>query len=383
MKNYLSIFLLAFCGCFFISQPSFGQVKSTTLSIQQSPISGLTFSSQDGINCIIQSTYSEPLNMYLTVQISSEKGFPVMMGQTNRFQVLPGLNKIDKSTVTLSDIKYINRDYGNYEQTNGSLPSGGYTVCISLKCGDESCFKQTNLWEHSDGEIRSCSESISINPTPLLLASPYDEAELTTHRPNFSWIPPMPIGTDPNLTYRFTLVELKKNQRGESGIRRNRPLFQMEGLSTMNLPFPGELQDLKVGSSYAWQVDALLGKTPVQTSEVWEFTIVEEEEEVFPMPYVRLKRTDDQIYNTLNELKFIYTQNGVSKKLKYHIKTINGNSLNLDLNPMDLKFGENSFKIDLRPFGLEHKKFYVLEIYSDKGEVYSLKFKYHYKKELK
>lgn len=360
-----------------------GFILNAQVSLQQTSNVGLRFASEDGLSCIITSTGASPAHVFLELQIKSERNIGVVQGRTKTFVLNPGVTKLDKHTLSLVTKKYLNRDFGNFEQTNGYLPSGGYSVCLILRCADENC-ETTLFHEVKNGSATSCAETHTINPTPLLLASPFDEAELTNKRPNFSWIPPMPIGSDPSLTYGYTLVELREKQSGESGIRRNRPIYQQHGIPNINLPFPAELADLIVGKTYAWQVDAILGKTPIQTSEVWEFEIVEEEEEVFPMPYVRLKTTDDQSYNALNELKFVFNQEGISKDLHYTILKITGeDDLSLELEPLALKFGENSYKVDLRNLGLTHKDYYILRVTSDKGEKYDLKFRYYFRKELK
>ena len=360
---------------------SYGVQAQISLTPTQS--SNLHFSSSDGFDCVISSSLEQPINVFLEMRITAEKGFEVVYARSEKFVLEQGVARINENILRMESKKYLNKDFGAFEQSNGFLPSANYTICLSLKCADEDCLQKMGLLEGGNIEVIACIDKIAINPTPLLLVSPFDEAELKERRPNFSWIPPMPIGADPNLSYRFTLVELKKKQSGESGIRRNRPIYQIEGLKSINLPFPSELEDLKVGTTYAWQVDAILGKTPIQTSDVWEFEIIKEEEEVFPMPFVRLKLTDDQIYNAVNELKFIYNQEGVSERLHYSINSLDGVPLNLNLEGLELNYGENSLKLDLRTLGLEHKGYYVLNVVSDKGELYSLKFRCYFKKELK
>lgn len=370
MKNSILLFgIIALC-----SLASFGQV-----SISPKLSNNLNFATEDGLSCFITSNLDKPVNVYLEIQINSERGFGVVVAKTENFPLNIGFTTLDRNSIILQQKKYLNRDFGSYEQANGHLPAQGYSVCLALRCVDNDC----NFSEQPNREVTTCFEKIAINPTPLLLASPYDEAELTDKRPNFSWIPPMPIGNDPNLNYRFTLVELREKQSPDAGIMRNRPIFQISGLPTISLPYPGELEDLRVGTTYAWQVVALLGKTPVQASEVWEFEIVEKEEEVFPMPFVRLKRTDDQIYNALNELKFIYNQTGNTNILNYKITTITGTPVVISLPSFALNYGENKYTLDLTPLGLEHKQYYILEVLSDKRVIYLLKFRYCYKKEIK
>jgi len=367
----------------FLTQASAQSRGLSDVILTTDPITQSRLSTTEALSHSVLSMLSEPINVYFEISIRSEKGFDVVLAKSAHTVVQPGANRFNSSNLRLIQKKYRNKDFGMFEERNGYLPTGSYTVCIAMKCADQECLSFTGLYEVKDQQIFDCKESFSINPTPLLLALPLDEAELETKRPNFSWIPPMPIGTDPGISYRFTLIELREKQRAETGIRRNRPIYQQAGLRTINLPYPAELEDLEVGKQYAWQVEAILGETPVQTSEVWEFEIVEEEQEVFPMPYVRLKRTDDEVYNTFSELNFIYTQEGPSKTLDYSITSLSGTGLGLNLPKLDQNFGENFYKIDLTSLGLEHKEYYVLVVKDDKGKVYRLKFRYYFKKAIK
>ncbi|PCJ64355.1 MAG: hypothetical protein COA58_13455 [Bacteroidetes bacterium] len=353
-------------------------VSNAQVSIQLQEFNGINFSSSDAVNCIITSNLEESISVFLEVQIASEKGAVIAMLKTRPFKLNRGVNLYSKQNLQIDQKKYLNRDFGLYEQSNGYLPAASYSYCLSLRCADENCFNIPTEWPIE--KVTGCIDINIINPTPLFLSSPFDEASIDTKRPNFNWIPPMPIGNDPNLTYQFTLVELRERQSGESAIRRNRPMYRSNGLRQINLIFPPELEDLKIETEYAWQVQAFLGKTVIQTSDVWTFSIPEDEDEVLPMPSVLLKKTDNQIYNAVNELKFIYKQEGISKDLKYTITLLDGTDLQLNLNDLSLKFGENAFVVNLKDLNLEHKQYYILKVTTDKREVYRLKFKYFFRK---
>jgi hypothetical protein len=384
MKKHLNLILvtLIFFGGF--SKESKAQSRGLTdVILTTDPIVQSRLSTDAAFSHSVLSMLTEPINVYFEISIRAEKGFEVVAAKSVPTVVSPGANKFNSSNLRLVQKRYLNKDFGTFEERNGYLPTGSYSVCIAMKCADKECLSITGLYEIKDRQIFDCKESFSINPTPLLLASPMDESELETKRPNFSWIPPMPIGTDPGISYRFTLVELREKQRAETGIRRNRPIYQQAGLRAINLPYPPELEDLEVGKQYAWQVEAILGETPVQTSEVWEFEIVEEEQEVFQMPYVRLKLADDQLYKTLNEVKFIYHNYEDQQALYYELYTLSGIKLNVPLPQLEAVQGENPYVIDLRSLGLANGEAYTLKVKSKKGEIYSLNFKYHFKKDIK
>lgn len=371
LSKKISLFLFV---TFFAVSSSFSQIR-----LQSTNHSDVKVSSNDLHNCVITSNYDRSLNVYLEITINSNRGFPVLIGNTENFNLNSGVNQISSATVNIKDKKYFNRDYGSYEQQNGYLPSDNYSVCITLKCADRDCLLNSIIGEQGPKmNITSCNEVAQIIATPLLLVSPFDEAELTEKRPNFSWIAPMPIGSDPNLTYKFSLVELREKQSGESGIRRNRPIYQVSGLKSLLLPFPPELEDLNVDTKYAWQVEAILGKTPIQKSEVWEFTIIEEETKVQPMPFVRLKKKDSDLYRTLNELKFIYDERNRASQLNFNIISANGEPIDVSSLQLLTKRGENKYTIDLTQFNMEHKESYTLIVRDQNGFSYRLKFIYYF-----
>ena len=187
------------------------------------------------------------------------------------------------------------------------------------------------------------------------------------------------LESDPNISYSFKLVQLREKQSAENGISRNRPLYSGSGIVGVNQFFPAEISDLIPGNRYAWQVIAHLGKTPIQSSEVWEFKIPKPEEIIQPMPFVRLKTTDDQVYSALNELKFIYTNEGTSTSLDYAIYTSDNKLVKQKLPELALEYGENSFRINLTDYHLEHKEEYILKVRNVNKEIYILKFKYYFK----
>ena len=363
--------LLAFYAFFFLSSICLADLRITARS-SRPPAE--KFSTNAVWNIIITSTLSQPETIFLEGQISNQDGRPVARVTSNNFIVNPGVTILDENTLSTKFLKYLNADLGRYEVSNGHLPSGNYEYCIVLVCAKNCVGAIGEL----SGESLLCDRVISVNQSPLLLSLPFDEAKLKETRPNFSWIPPMPIGSDPDLTYRFTLVELKQNQSAENGLRRNRPLYQLAGIPMLTLPFPAELEDLKIGQDYGWRVEAMLGKTVVQTSESWEFEIIEEKRIIQPMPFVRLKKEDSDIYTTLNELKFIYNERNRSSQLNYSILAADGERVDVSGLKLSTKRGENKYKIDLTQFVLKPEKNYTLLVRDQTGFEYTLRFVYYF-----
>lgn len=369
--NKRNRYLLIFIALFFTSFSCVADIKITATANR---VAAEQFSSNSIWNIIITSTLSKPETIFLEGEISNQDGRPISRITSNSFVVNPGITVLDESIISTKFLKYLNSDLGKYEVSNGYLPSGNYEYCIILICA-QNC---TGVIGELSGRSILCDQVIATNQSPLLLSLPFDEAKLKETRPNFSWIPPMPIGADPNLTYRFTLVELKQKQSPENGLRRNRPIYQIEGLSIISQPFPAELEDLKAGNKYGWKVDAMLGKTIVQTSESWEFEVIEEKRIIQPMPYVRLKKVESDTYTTLNELKFIYNERNRSSKLNYAIVSSKGEHIDVSGLELSTKRGENKYKVDLTQFVLEPEGNYTLIVQDQTGYEYKLRFVYYF-----
>jgi hypothetical protein len=358
--------------CYFV-----GQMAHAYISLQLTPVNSPSFCSKQGIQSTITSNLDYTISMVAEVTIRTSKGMTVCQYTTEAFDVNQGVNLLNENNTAIRGIKYGNTDYANYENTNGYLPQGAYSICVRLRCVSEVCFKA--LSDINSNQLQKCQTKASINPTPLLLSLPRDNAEIDEVRPNFTWIPPMPVGSDPSLTYTYVLVELRERQRGEAAIRRNRPLHIQENIKGVMLPFPAELDDLERGKRYAWQVTSVLGSTPIQQSEVWEFEIKKEEEVIIAMPFVRLKTTDTRVYNAVNELKVVYNERANKEQLNYTIQSNSGQRMSSNTEiPVPIQFGENSIRIDLKGLGLEHKDYYVLNVRGSDGLLYQLKFRYYF-----
>ena len=248
--------------------------------INPHPVSGFQISSNDILNFdVINSVIGADekgvnVKFRITVKYSEIGGGAILEMTSSNHLIKPGVSNFNISNVNIVSKKFLNPEIANYEIKANSFPVGEYTYCIDVLCQDN--VKQCEKHFIQEQSSTQCSE-FTIRPmTPLLLSLPADEDVLKIKRPNFSWIPPMPLGSDPDISYEMTLVHLNKDQRGEDGIRRNRPIFKRDGIKSTNLTFPTTLEDLEAGEHYAWQVKARLGNIVAGTSEVWEFEIEEE-----------------------------------------------------------------------------------------------------------
>lgn len=260
--------MLSLVCLFFILSSSFAQVV-----VMPHPIVGFQASSKDILNFDILYSSNQPVNVQFEAQLNDASGRNVVRFMSAVHTLKSGSNSFNPTSFNITSTKYFNQDISRIESYTKFLPSGNYSYCIFIRCVDqeEICRKVLN----PENDHSACSDFTVEPTTPLLLNYPDDEAklEITENRPNFNWIPPMPMGSDPNIRYTFTLVKMLDKQTPEDAIRRNRSLYKQSEINGISLMFPNQLEDLEVGAHYAWQVSAQIGKLQIATSEVWEFEI--------------------------------------------------------------------------------------------------------------
>ncbi len=293
-----------------------------------------------------------------------------------------GINNYNISNINIVEKHYAKSDFAQYEAKMRSFPIGSYEYCIDIICVDEL----SKCEEVLESEItrKQCHDFTILPMTPLLLSSPDDEEVIETVRPNFTWIPPMPLGNDPDISYDYTLVKLNEDQRGEDGIRRNRPLYERQGIQAINLVFPSTLEDLERGERYAWQVKARLGDVVAGISEVWEFEVEEENE---PQKYVLLSKTPNAAifdYKDDDVIYFMHKSPYAGTNYTIRIKSTEGeivaDNLSKDLllrqnnDHNETKHtGLNTYQLELKRFNL-NPGIYTLILEDIKSNKFTMKF---------
>lgn len=247
---------------------SFAQVV-----INPHPIVGLQFSSKDILNFDVIYSQSQDLLVKYEASLNDASGRTIAKFYSRIHTLRPGANLYNPTSFQIERSVFFNKEIAGIENTTHSLPQGDYSYCIRLVCADRAELCSDVLGVEQD--YSACADAHVEPASPLLLSFPEDKGILDEKRPNFTWIPPLPIGNDPNITYSIVLVKMRNKQTAEDAIRRNRPLYQKDGIKSVNMMFPSQLNDLEEGEHYAWQVSAHIGNINVATSDVWEFEIKE------------------------------------------------------------------------------------------------------------
>ena len=377
-KNVFSVFGAMLCLVFLgISSWANAQVV-----INPHPIMGFQFGSKDILNFDVIYSPTESVKVQYEANLLDANGQLIVQFISGIHILKTGANSYQPTNFNIQQTRYVNRQIAEAERLTSFVPSGDYTYCISMRCVDDPavCDRTVKL----EVDYSACNDVRSEPVTPLLLSFPEDEANIKNKRPTFTWIPPMPIGNNPNLTYTYKLVKMLQGQSAEDAIRRNRPLFTQSGLRAISLMFPNQLDDLEVGDHYAWQVSAELGELHIATSDVWEFEI--EKEEKVTAAFITKHKIGLEAYTHSIEEPFVlvsnerYTQDNEWKirlkdettnqwqDLSYlHLEKALGKK-NIEINPNDIQDMEagHSYVFELS----DHKgdKFYVRIIFTETNE---------------
>ncbi|MCB9262595.1 MAG: DUF928 domain-containing protein [Flavobacteriales bacterium] len=363
MGKRVSLFF--FATFLFLSQTTKAEVV-----INPHPIAGFQFSSKDMLNFDVVYTKDLPVKVQFSAVLQDAQGKPVVEYVSSTYTLQTGNNAFTPTNFNIAQTRWTNKTIAEVENSTKFLPSGDYSYCIYIRCVDalNTCKEVFN----PELDYSACSEAHAEPITPLLLSFPEDEATIKEKRPNFTWIPPMPIGNNPNLTYTYTLVKMLNDQTAEDAIRRNRSLYTQSGIKNITLMFPNQLSDLEEGEHYAWQVSAQLGEQQIATSEVWEFEV--EKEPV--LPYVNINQTQLSTHICMDVLKVLYQNQYGKHTLNYTIQDENGS----DITPKGLEFqivqGDNHLDFPIDEANLEYEKLYYLIIENPKGKQFRMKFTY-------
>ncbi|THU39414.1 hypothetical protein FAM09_12985 [Niastella caeni] len=253
---------------------------------------------------------------------------------------------------------------------NGMLPAGRYQACYTVVGVDK-------------GNITLVENCIPVNVDPLsppLLNTPANEDKLITPYPQFTWLPPTPIGLFNDLGYAMVLVEVLPGQGKADAIQQNIPLNASVYTKDLFWNYPASSRSLDTGRIYAWRVVAMNSGKPVALSDIWTFKVskvkpglVTEKE----VPYVAMKRTQDAVIATAgNVLRITYDNAAADTTIKYTITSIEeaGNPV-VQEGELAVKYGQNQLQVPLRKNNrLQSNKVYLFRFASSRNENWSVKF---------
>lgn len=253
---------------------------------------------------------------------------------------------------------------------NGMLPAGKYQACYTVVNAQK-------------GNITLVENCIVVNVDPLsppLLNTPANEDKLLTSYPQFTWLPPTPVGLFNDLAYAIVVVEVLPGQGKADAIQQNIPVNSSVYTKNLFWNYPASTRSLDTGKVYAWRVVALNSGKAVSMSDIWTFRVVNARPAaaaVKEAPYVAMKLAQDAAIATAgNVLRITYDNAAADSVVKYTITSLEeaGNPV-VQEGQLKLQYGPNQLQVPLRQNKrLETNKVYLFRFTSGRNENWSVKF---------
>ncbi|TVR34623.1 MAG: hypothetical protein EA390_02755 [Balneolaceae bacterium] len=182
----------------------------------------------------------------------------------------------------------LDRDLRNQVVQSGNIPEGNYSLEITAR----PFTQQTGIAAIPGRALFSVRY-----PTPPILVSVPDGANVTTDAPTFSWTPVVST-LGGAFEYEFLMVEVHRGQTPLQAINSNREHLFTTFVGQTVLPYTLEYLPLEEGATYAWRVTArdVMGQMPLQNdgeSEIYTFTY-------------RDRRAMEQLAEDIRELREIH-----------------------------------------------------------------------------
>ena len=366
MKKHLFLFLFLVMAAKF----SFCQLMVSL----QLPAIGLVNKSQLW-NMFVSNTTTGMIHMRVNMTVTdSRTGQGIFNATTGEIALRPGGKQL--AARDLLPIVYTPADPGiRIDNTpDGFIPPGHYNICYSFVA-------TSNKSEQVAAE--PCMEVVIEPIAGPTLIFPSNEESLSDLRPQFSWLPPIPMQVFSRLSYGIEVVEIYTNQQPGDAIDFNIPIFSNHTIQQTSLQYPASGMQLQPNKTYAWRVKALNNQAVVAYSDIWTFDTRQKPEasNKVSAPYVHLSKQGAGALSIVYDyLKIIYFDETGDKK--WSLKAIdlssdNRRELQLPYADSLKRAGENQLNISLKenPF-FKTGRLYQIELFNSRMEVYRTQFEF-------
>ncbi|MEO1517232.1 MAG: hypothetical protein AAFV95_19560 [Bacteroidota bacterium] len=364
MKSFQKFYLL-FSLIAFLATPSWSQVVIRPVSTN-SPI----FNFDQLLQFQLVNTGTSPVKGIVQIQVEDNYSNGILQINSLPISVAVGASMDQQQVQWEGGIKLGENQFARWLAQSGGLPRGQYIYCY-------------RFLEAQSGRTLGnfCQENSSTYFRLPELVYPFHEATLQNRFPVLSWRPPVPLQGN-NLRYNLKLVELLRGQSPLEAIHTNIPLLEKYHLSTLSLPYPPTGIPLEKDQQYAWQVTAFWNEIEIGKTNIWTFSIEEEEiekEEPQIESYRLVKqRQKGSPYVFTDALYFAYDNRAFESELTYSIHAKNASREAMtNLPSIALTPGMNEIKLDIdKHADMEAGQHYVLTIWDRYQVPYYLEFKY-------
>jgi len=320
-------------------------------------------------NMVLVNSGSEPITTRIQLTLLDEKNNQPVLTATTAPVLLPkGARQLQVKDLSPIQYDYSGPSFHADEDPNGMLPIGSYQACYTAA----SAGKLNSL------RIENCIQ-VNVDPlSPPLLNTPSDEGRLYTPYPQFTWLPPAPLGLFNDLSYDLIVVEVLPGQGKADAIQQNIPVYSAGFVKNLFTNYPSSYKSLDTGRTYAWRIVALNNGMPATMSDIWTFRVItpavpgrQKAEE----PYIELRRgLDVSVASIGGTLKLTYENIPADSVVSYTVTSLEDpGSPVVQQGRLNLNRGRNFLDLTLTG-GYAARKTYLFSFVNGRNETWTVKF---------
>jgi len=337
----------------------------------QVPPAGVLVKNQLWNMLLVNSGRSTMVNCTLTL-LDQKTNQPVLTASTAPVLLAKGARQLQAKDLGPIQYTYNGPSFHADQDPNGMLPVGSYLACYTVY----------NVEKFAGIRVENCIQ-LNVDPlSPPLLNTPADEGHLYTPYPQFTWLPPTPIGLFGDLSYHLVVVEVLPGQGKADAVQQNIPVYSAGFVKNLYMNYPASYRSLDTAKTYAWRIVALNNGQPAAMSDIWTFKVAA------PLPagrrkedgsYLFLKRELDASVATVSgSLKMVYNNEAADTAVKYTITSLSdpGNAV-VQAGTLALRGGNNLLELALsRTGGYGKGNIYLFRLVNGRNESWTVKFNY-------
>jgi hypothetical protein len=347
---------------------SFASQAQISLTLQIPPV-GVLVKNQLW-NMLLVNTGRSGVSVRISmVLLDSKTNQPVLTGTTLPLLLDKGARQIQAKDLGPIEYTYNGPVIPTDRDVNGMLPVGNYQACYTVFSGIK------------DGPVTENCIQLAVDPlSPPLLNTPPDEGSSYTASPQFTWLPPTPMGIFGDLSYDLVLVEVLPGQGKADAIEQNIPVYAGGFIKSPYLNYPTSYRNLDTSKLYAWRVVAMNNNQPAAMSDIWTFRIVTPPKpslNIEHATYLDLKRgLDASVGSATGSLRLTYENTPADTVVHFTITSIQdpGNPI-IQQGQLALSRGRNLLDVPLpNGSGYSSGKIYLFQFINSRNETWTLKF---------
>lgn len=341
---------------------SWSQVSITHATLETELFAPRTFLS------VTISNFGEQTSALISGEVRTTDNRLVLTFRSTSFEVKRGAQQVSSSGLVFTDFSFAQNPLARSASLEKRLPVGGYVLCMTVQAN-----------ENNEKFDEYCDEFESEDRVFMDLVYPVDTDTINEVRPTLTWTISsfrVPFGQNA----RLLLVPIDGDSDAYQAMAGSRPVFVIDALDKLVLPYPNGVPDLERGRWYAWQVERYRERVLIDRTEVWRFHVRShipiESDRYILLGAHSTNAVVDAIENT------IFIRCPGSKGRAVSCKVVHSNGQRAETRSTSLRnespnvtsTGNDLFEIDLSSCGLKPGE-YGLEVLVDSEPIHTLRIR--------